>query len=362
MLTFIIYMLVLSIVICTHELGHFIMARRNGVKVEIFSFGFGPKLFSKKGRMTEYIVCAIPFGGYVKMAGENLQECTGKPDEYYSQPPGRRFQIIVLGPLVNYILGFLLLWFIFCVGYSRLTTKVGSLRDGYGAKLAGIEVGDKIIALDGKKVEYWEDMQQIIQTKKSTMKVEVSFTRNNKTMTLAVPVKEETLEDPLGKKHNVGLIGITPYDETVIVRHGFVESAFLAFNKVWDFAAITYQTIGRIVTGKMSVKSIRDSVAGPLGMFDITRKVISLGFVAVVNFMAAISVSLAVVNLLPIPAFDGGHILLLFIEKIRGKSLSFKVEHFITQIGFSFIIMLALIITYNDILRLFGDKISKLIK
>lgn len=356
MLTALIFIFILSILIIIHEVGHFLLAKRMGVRVEKFSLGFGPQLLKKKRNDTEYAISAIPLGGFVKMAGDNLEEYKGNPDEYFSKTPGERFKIIFFGPLLNYILGFLFFWLIFFVGYPTLTTKVGGLINGYGAKKAGIQVGDKIIAVDGRKVNYWEDLQKIIQAKKEAATVQLSIIRDNKEERLEVSIKEKQLDDPLGQKRNVGLLGITPFGEVVKVRHGFLQSFILGINQTLDLTVMTYKGLWRMITGKLS---IRESVTGPLGIFYITSKAASLGVIAVLHLVAVLSVSLAIFNLLPLPVLDGGHILLLAIEKIRGRTLSRKSERIITQAGLAFILFLAIFVTYNDILRLFGDKISK---
>ena len=159
MLNMLVFIFVLSVLIFVHELGHFIFAKRMGVRVERFSLGFGALLWKRKVGDTEYCIGSIPLGGYVKMSGDSLEECKGKPYEYYSKSPGKRFQIIFFGPLFNYALGFLVFWFIFFTGYPSLTTKIGGLLDGFGAQKAGLEAGDRIIAINGKKIVFWEEMQ-----------------------------------------------------------------------------------------------------------------------------------------------------------------------------------------------------------
>jgi regulator of sigma E protease len=146
MIAFLVFIAILSVLIVVHELGHFIAARRVGVRVEKFSLGFGPQLFKKKNKDTEYLISAIPLGGFVKMAGDSLEEYKGKSDEYFYKSPGERFQIIFAGPFLNYVLGFLFFWFIFFTGYPMLTTKVGGLLDDFGAKKAGLQVGDRIVS------------------------------------------------------------------------------------------------------------------------------------------------------------------------------------------------------------------------
>lgn len=359
MISLFIFLFILGISIAIHEFGHFITAKRLGVKVEKFSLGFGLPLWQKKKNDTEYSVNLIPLGGYVKLAGDNLQEYKNHPDEYLSKTPSQRAQIIFCGPLLNYILGFLCFWLIFFVGYPTLTTKVGGLIDGFGAKDAGIQVGDKIIAVDAQKVDFWEDLQRAIQTKKVAAKVSLSILRDNKEYTVEVKVKEKQFDDILGEKRNVGLIGITPKDEFIKVRQGFLKSSVLAMHKTLELTIFTYKAIWRMITGKLSM---RESVTGPLGIFYITSKAAHLGIIAVLHLVAVLSVSLSIFNLLPLPVLDGGHLVLLAIEKIRGRQLSLKAERVITNVGLTLIISLAIFATYNDLLRFFGDKLSKFLK
>jgi len=356
MASFIIFLLILSILIVVHEFGHFVIAKKIGVKVEKFSLGFGQPLLIKKKDDTQYCINAIPLGGYVKFAGDNLEEYKGNSFEYFAKSRGERFWIIFFGPLLNYILGFLCFWFIFFAGYPTLTTKVGGLIDGLGAKDAGVKVGDKIIAVDGQKIEYWEELQKIIQSKKAATEVHLSILRNDREQTMAVSIKEKQFDDLLGQKRNVGLIGITPADEIVKVRHGFAQSFLLGINKTLDLTIMTYKAIWRMITGRLS---LRESVTGPLGIFYITSQAARVGITALLHVVAVLSVSLSIFNLLPLPVLDGGHILLLAIEKIRGRYLSLKTEWIITQIGMTLILSLAIFVTYNDLLRFFGDKISR---
>ncbi len=358
MIAILIFILILSLLIIVHEFGHFIAARRVGVRVEEFSLGFGPQLLAKKIGDTKYSLSLIPLGGYVKMAGDTLSECKGSNDEYFSKPPGARFQIIFCGPFLNYILGFLFFWIILFAGYPTLTTKVGGLIDGYGAKIAGLQVADKIIAINGQKVDSWEDLQDQIQKNKNKDLIELSLIRNGQKMEFNVAIKSKVLDNQIGEKKTLGIIGITPFDEVVQVRHGFIESAYLGFKKTYDLTVMTYKGIWRLVSGKMSM---RDSMTGPLGIFFITSQAAKLGIIAVMHLIAVLSVSLAVFNLLPLPILDGGHIFLLGLEKLRRKTLSLKAEQVINNLGVSLMIMLALLVTYNDILRLYGEKISKFI-
>jgi regulator of sigma E protease len=288
MIAILIFILILSLLIVVHEFGHFIAARRVGVRVEEFSLGFGPQLLARKIGDTKYSLSLIPLGGYVKMAGDTLSECQGSPDEYFSKSPGKRFQIIFCGPLLNYILGFLFFWVILFVGYPTLTTKVGGLIDGYGAKVAGLQVADKIIAINGKEVTSWEDLQNQIQQNKTKDSIGLSLIRNNVKMEFNVVIKSKVFDNQLGEKKALGIIGITPFDEVVEVRHGLFTSAYLGLKKTIDLTVMTYKGIWRLASGKMSM---RDSMTGPLGIFFITSEAAKLGIIAVMHLIEVLSSS-----------------------------------------------------------------------
>lgn len=355
MISFFIFIFILGLLIIVHEFGHFIVAKRIGVKVEKFSLGFGPQILKKKND-TQYSISVIPLGGYVKLAGDNLEEYKGNSFEYFAKPPGKRFWVICFGPLLNYILGFLCFWLVFFIGYPTLTNKVGGLIDGFGAKEAGIQVGDKIVAVDGERVDFWEDLQKIIQSKKEATKVSLSILRDNQEYLIDVNIKERSLDDALGQKRSVGLLGVAPYGEIVKVRHSFFKSFFLGLNKTWYLTTMTYKALWRMIIGKLS---LRESVTGPLGIFYITSQAASVGMSALLHLIAVLNVSLAIFNLLPLPILDGGHILLLGLEKIRGRTVGLKAERVITQLGLTLIISLAILVTYNDLMRFFGDKLFK---
>ncbi|MDD4900332.1 MAG: RIP metalloprotease RseP, partial [Candidatus Omnitrophica bacterium] len=343
-----------------HEFGHFIVAKMQGVRVEKFALDFGPALLKKKVGETEYSVCAVALGGYVKLAGDNLEEYKGKSDEYLSKSAFARAKIVFFGPFLNYILGLVCFWLVFFGGYPTLTAKVGGLLDGYGAKEAGIIAGDRIIAVDGKKLNSWDDLQMAIYDKEPGAEVKIDYLRAGKNLSANVVLKKKEVDDALGKKRNVGLLGITPdFEETVKVRHGIIESLSLSWQKAGMLTVITYKAIWRMMSGSLSLK---DSVTGPIGIFVITAKAAHTGLASILNLIGLLSVSLAIFNLLPLPVLDGGHIFLLLVEKIRGRYLSIKAERIISQAGFLFLMLLVVVVTYNDILRFFGDKISKIIK
>lgn len=350
-----IFLFILGVLVVVHEFGHFIVAKKLKVKVERFSFGFGPCLLKKKKGGTEYCVSAVPLGGYVKLSGDSLQEFKGAPDEYLARPCGQRAMIVLFGPLLNYILGFLCFWFIFFAGYPALTARVGGVMDGFGAKDAGMLAGDRIIAVEGIKVNLWEELQTAVKDRKEGDRVRVLVMRDGTELAFDVKIKQQQLSDATGRRHSVGLIGISPAEEVTKVRHGPVAALFLGITRTWDLTRTIYRTLWSMLTGRLSFK---ESVTGPLGIFYITSQAAHLGITPLLFLVAGLSISLAVFNLLPFPVLDGGHIFLLGVEKVRGKAIGQKAEQLITQIGMAALILLAAIVTYNDILRFFGGRIS----
>ena len=354
------FLIVLSVLVLVHEFGHFIVAKRVGIRVERFSFGFGPKLFSVRRGDTEYLISAIPLGGYIKMAGDEVSESlTGKSFEFLSRSIWDRFLVIFAGPLLNYVLAFLIFSIIFMFGSPTLTTEVGSLLKGYPAEKSGLIVGDKIIRADGKDVKYWEDMTEITH-KHLEGPIKLTIEKNGKVFEVDIQPVIREVKDIFGKQTKIALLGIAPSEKIEKVRYGFFESFSKGFNKVIDFTAITYKAIWSIITGRLSAK---ESMTGPIGIFDAIRKAAQMGLIYLVHMTALLSVSLAIFNLLPFPVLDGGHILFLFIEKLRGKPLSVKTQENIANIGVGLLILLVVFISYNDIAKFdIFDRIRKIFK
>lgn len=347
MFSFLIFLIILSVMILVHEFGHFITARKLGIRVEKFSLGFGPKLLSHKKDFTEYCLCLIPFGGYVKLAGDSWEECKGKKDEFLNRRPSERAKVIVAGPALNYLLAFLCFWMVNIIGYPNLTTKVGEVMADYPASSAGILEDDVILSADGKSVKYWQELQDIIRDKKANQ-LALEILRNDNKTKLTVGLRQEVVKNILGQEQKINLIGIRPAGETVLAQHTISEGFILAGKNLWNLTALTLSALGRMCIGAIS---LRESVTGPLGMFYITSEAVRLGLSAVLHLMAVLSASLAIFNLLPLPVLDGGHIFFLGLEKIRGRHLSQKTEEKITQIGLGLIIVLAIFVFLNDLER-----------
>lgn len=360
MLSLITFLIVLSILVLVHELGHFLVAKGSGVRVEKFSFGFGPKLFGIKHGDTEYLISAIPLGGYVKMAGDEPGEALKNERwEFLSRSVADRFKIIVAGPVTNYILAFMIFAVIFMFGSPTMTTEVGGLLKGYPAEKGGIRIGDKVVAVDGIKVDYWEDMTEAIH-KRHAGPIRISLERSGKSLEITLePIIRET-KDIFGKKTSIALVGISPSQKITSVRYGPVESLVMAGRKLFQLTAMTYHALWAMIIGQLSFK---ESMTGPIGIFMITGEAAKMGFIYILHIMAILSASLAIFNLLPLPVLDGGHIIFLIIEKIRGKPLSLKAQEAIANVGITFLIMLTVFIFYNDIMK-FGivGKVTGLFK
>ncbi len=353
----IVFLIILSILIFVHELGHFLAAKRLGIRVEKFALGFGPKLLSRKVGDTEYLLCAIPFGGFIKMAGDNAHEASGAKDEFLSRPPGERAQVVFAGPAFNYVLAFLSLWCVFYFGYPRLTTTVGELVDGMPAQKAGLQVDDRIVAVDGEDVPYWKDLTKRIHAAQGE-DLTFAIERGSERFELVMTPEAREVETLWGQKVEVGLIGIRPSEDIVLVRYGFFESFWRGGKSLLSLTGRTFTAIYYIIAGTLSFK---ESVTGPLGIFFITSNAAKIGISAVIHVVGILSMSLAVFNVLPLPILDGGHIFLAGLEKLRRRPLARRTEDIINNVGLSFLIILALFIFFNDIIRYgYWDKFLSL--
>ena len=360
MLSLISFLIVLGVLVIVHEFGHFIVAKRLGVRVEKFSIGFGPKVCSIKKGETEYLVSSIPLGGYIKMGGEDPGEAIkGERWEFLSRSVFDRFKIIFAGPLLNYVLAFLIFSGIFMVGSPVPTTEIGALMKGYPAESQGLLVGDKILSVDGNSVKYWEDMTELIYKHNETP-MKLSIERGGKVIEKEIRPTTNKVKDIFGKETTISLIGIKPSQNTYKVKYGFFQSFKMGFKKLIQLTCITYKALWMIVTGKLSFK---ESMTGPIGIFMITGQMARLGLIPLLNLIGVLSASLAIFNVLPLPVLDGGHIFFLVIEKLRGKPLSLKTQEAIMNVGVSLLILFTLFVFYSDIVK-FGiaDKAMKLFK
>ena len=358
MLATVSFIAVLSILVIVHEFGHFIVAKKTGVRVEKFSVGFGPEVFGVTKGGTRCSISLIPLGGYVKLAGETgEEELKGESWEYLSRTVGERAKIIFAGPLLNYILAFFIFSFIFVIGYPTLTTKIGQVISDYPGAAAGVKAGDVILEINGQEVNYWEDVTNSIHTNKEP-EIDLLVERGGRLVDLKVTPKSQEVKTIFGSKKRVGLIGIMPSEEIVYVRHNVIKSVYMGGKKLVMLTYITYRALWASFTGVIPFK---ESITGPVGIFYITGQAARMGIVYLLHIMGILSASLAIFNLLPVPVLDGGHLLFIAIEKVRRKPVSHRVQENITQVGLALIICMMLFVFYNDFMR-FGifEKIAGL--
>ncbi|MDD5271024.1 MAG: RIP metalloprotease RseP [Candidatus Omnitrophica bacterium] len=351
MLEIVLVILAFSLMIFIHELGHFIMALRVGIKVQIFSLGMGPKLFSVTRNGIEYRLSLIPIGGYIKMLGEDPSEAvTGDKGEFGAQPVWSRFKVLIAGVTLNYILGLALMWIVFMAGYPIITTKVGGLVDDYPAKKAGIAEGDRVLAIDGKPISDWEALIGIMH-KKTSGDVKVTVERGGEKMDFTIkPIIKET-KDLLGNDVRIAQVGIMNSDERSYLKFGPGQALVKGAQKQVDFVVMTYRGLWNIITGRLAFK---ENVSGPVGIFNLMTQAAKIGIIPLVLLTALISTLLGVFNILPVPPLDGGLILFLGIEKLRGKPVSKRAQEIAMQAGWMFFIGLMLFATYNDIFGKLG--------
>ncbi len=360
-------LLVLGILIIIHEFGHFIACRLTGVKVEKFSIGFGPEIFHWQTKNTRYVVSLLPLGGFVKPAGESVSETESgvpQPGDYLAASVFSRILIVIAGVVMNYFLAFVLFAFIFMSGRPVPGTTVGTLVDGYPAKEAGLKVGDEIIQVGNTKVERWTDLISAIEAAPEGSVALQVLTPSadgsaSQSSTIYLAPKVEEVKDIFGKPARLKRIGITPSPKSnIIEKYSFIDSVKHAGLSVVNLTYLTHKAIFYLIMGKLSMKTI----SGPIGIISMTGSAVHLGLPYLLQLTANLSISLAVINLFPIPGLDGGHLFFLLIEAVTRKKVSLQFQEKATQIGFVFLLTFMGFAIFNDLnnLNLFA-KLKALI-
>lgn len=341
-------------VIFIHELGHFLLAKISGVKVLKFSLGFGPKIIGKKIGDTEYMISAVPLGGYVKMLGEEADEIVENSERqraYNNQPVKKRAAIVFAGPIFNILSATVIFFFIYFIGVPTLLPIVGEVLPDSAASKAAILKGDRIIEVDGKKIQYWEDVTEIIH-KSANKTLQLRVQRGNEVISIPITPEKKVVKDIFGEEKEVGLIGIKPSGETIKVKSDFFKSIKNAVLKTIDLCLLTVLGIIKLIQRIIPAETI----GGPIMILQIAEKQAAAGVLNFFAFAALISINLGILNLLPIPILDGGHLLFLSLEAIRKKPLSEKTMMIAQKIGLALIISLMIFAFYNDILRIISGK------
>ena len=424
------FIFVLGVLIFVHELGHFIMARRIGVRVLTFSLGFGPKLLSFRRGDTEYCVSAIPLGGYVKMAGENPEEArTGASDEFLSKSKWQRFQVLIMGPVMNLVLALVVMTFVLYQGadvpaYESQPVVIGMVAEESPAAKAGIRVGDRVLAINGAAVDSW-DAFYVELLPKGGREVTLTIEREGKRFDQALlieargkydeaffgagPAMRATVGDlspgspadraglrrgdvivgingekttsaqrisevikanegrPVtfqiereGKLHDIAVtpqtidglvrVGIqfSPFGEFKVVKPGIIEAVKLSAQRNWDWSKLIVRTLAGLFTRDTPVKQLM----GPVAIAGLSGEAAAAGWIQLFSLMAMISLNLGLLNLMPVPVLDGGHIAILALEGLSRRDFSMKVKEKMLLAGFVLLLMLMVTVIYNDLARL----------
>lgn len=341
--------IVLGILIFVHELGHFIFAKLFGVGVEKFSLGFGPKLIGKKIGETEYLLSAFPLGGYVKMVGEGGEGEIPEEEKarsFAEKSPLRRIGIVVAGPGFNLIFAWFLFIVIFMVGVPSATTKVGEVVKDKPAARAGMVAGDVVTAVNGKKVARWEEMAAEISAAKGQA-LDIEIRRGAVTKTFRIVPETRTGKNLLGENVTSPVIGVVAAGETVIDRYPPIEAFSRGSSQTWTVIELTALSLVKIVERAIPL----DTIGGPIMIAKMAGQQAEAGGVSFLAFMALLSVNLGVLNLLPIPILDGGHLIFYLWELVFRKPVSMRAREIAQQVGLALLIGLMVLAFYNDIAR-----------
>jgi regulator of sigma E protease len=426
--TMLAFAFVIGVLVFVHELGHFLAARRIGVRVLKFSLGFGPRIIGFTRGDTEYCVSAIPLGGYVKMAGENAEDPrSGNPDEFLSKTKWQRFQVLIMGPVMNLALAVVLLAIVLAQGadvpaYLDQLPVVGGVEKGSPAERAGFRPGDRVLTVSGREVRDWEDFDVAIGTRPGRA-VPVSVVRDNteqmltvtpdaegkyevgrigvfpdvhprvqsvrtgepadvaglkpgdvvvavsgervqlarhlseaigknaeKPITLSVLRGGQPLDVPVTPRRDgdVGRIGISISNELKRIHPGPLAAVWMSVQRNWEFAGLILRTLGGLISGETSPKQLM----GPVGIAQLSGESAQEGWVSLFALMASISLNLGLLNLLPVPVLDGGHILIMALEGAARRDFSIRVKERMLFAGFVLLMLLMVTVIYNDLTRI----------
>jgi regulator of sigma E protease len=340
------FIVVFAVVTLAHEIGHFIFSRRAGIKVLEFGLGFGPRLYGVMKNGTLYTLNLFPIAGFIRIAGTNPEEEMNDdkytPEEsYLGKTPKQKFLSIFGGPAFNILLAFIIFYvmFVFTGVPKDISNEISTVVPSSVAAKAGIKPGDRIIAISGKKISVMTDA--VDQIHKSP----------GKTLVLTIERKGETLKvkaaPQLNKRLNIGLMGFSL--KPIYVRTNPLLALYESLKQVFATSAVILYTLFLLIIGKVSILDL----AGPVGIAQFTGQVAGEGFAPLLSFTAFLSINLGLINLLPIPALDGGRLVFIVIEWVRKKAVNIELENKIHQVGLTLLLALMAVLTVNDIFRIF---------
>jgi regulator of sigma E protease len=351
--------LAFGILIFIHELGHFLMAKAMGVRVLTFALGFGKKLVTIRRGGTDYALCAVPLGGYVKMLGEDPEEEVSSDDLLHSfsnKGVAKRFIIVLAGPAFNLLLAMAIIWFLYLGEVPYVPTRIHQVQEGSPAAAAGLQSGDLIVAIDGRSVRRFHELRERIMSSDGAA-MEFSVNRDGNLVRIRVTPRARVEVGEYGDEIRHWQIGVVPVAELAVERFGPWDAFTQASRWTWEKSAWILTTVGRLFTGRESIKN----VGSPLLIGAVAAKQAEKGLADYFSYIALISVILAVMNLLPIPVLDGSHLLFFLIEGVAGKPISKRVLGVAQYVGLGILVCIMAWAIYRDVDRFYwkakqGDK------
>lgn len=353
MLSILAVILVLGGLIFFHELGHFLAARWLGIGVSVFSLGFGTRLAGIKRGKTDYRICAFPLGGYVQLVGETPDASLADgftPEESFSRrSPWQRMLVVVAGPLFNFLLAWFIFWGLaYTQGIQELLPVIGQVTNSSAAQEAGLAPADRIIAVDGKDIAVWEDLVTLIEHNQGAP-MRLTVARGNEQQSVILTPRLQEKRNLFGEIKIVPMLGIAPKGEFRSIELGFADAAKQGAIQIWETSSLMVMGIVKLIERVIPWTDM----GGVILITELIHKEAQNGIANLLALTALISINLGVLNLLPIPVLDGGHILFFFMESIIGKPLSPKLQQIALKTGMTLLLMLMVFATINDILRHF---------
>lgn len=349
MLWVILALLVLSFLVFFHELGHFLVARLFGVKVEVFSIGFGTKLIKKTYKNTEYAISMIPLGGYVKLKGQddmNVFATSSDPDSYMSKNHLQKILILLAGPFFNIFLAFLFYIIIALAGQKVVLPIIGKVEPNMPAFMSGLQIGDHITSINGKKIQTWNELNTAIMDSKGDIKV--AFKRNNENLETTINPQIGESKNIFGEKIKRNFIGIIAKGEIGVIKYGPLSSIEFAYTQTLYASKMILKGVEKMLSGIVPASE----VGGVVSIVSFISQASQNGMISLLSLTALISVNLGILNLFPIPALDGGQIMFNLYEVIFRRKLSLKSLYYLTIFGWILLLALMSLGLYNDIHRL----------
>lgn len=341
--------LVISFLIFFHELGHFLAAKSLGVRVEVFSIGFGKALFEKEFKNTIYRLSALPLGGYVKLKGQddlNPAKEVFEQDSYSVLSPLKKIYILFAGPFFNIFLAFLLYLFIAHLGLEKPAAQIGTVAENSAAYEAGLKKGDKILSINGVKIQSFEEIAPLITLKSTNLLIE----RNGEILSLILTPKLAQGYNDFGQIVPKAQLGIAPSGERVVVYYKEMGGLKYAFDESLRASTLIIKGTVKLISGEIEAKNL----GGVITMVDLTSKAAGVSFALLLLISALISINLGILNLLPIPMLDGGHIFFNLYEMIFRRKIHPKAFEYLSYGGMAVLLSLMLFATFNDIMRALG--------